>query len=214
MSSLGRRLATLLAAFLLVGPVAAVPARAAADPVPVGVWPLRPTPEVVTGFDPPDAPWGAGHRGVDLRGSPGQAVHAALAGTVSFAGVLAGRGVVVVVHGDTRTTYEPVEATVPVGQEVGRGGVIGHLQAIASHCPPRACLHWGWLRGPTYLDPLDLVGPVTVRLLPLWRDVPVPVIGPLVTVSWSTAYATVLRRIEMLVARSPPTVYARGCACW
>jgi len=35
-----------------------------------------------------------------------------------------------------------------------------------------------------------------------------------VTVPWSTAYATVLRRIETLVARSPPAVYARGCACW
>ncbi|HET9559849.1 MAG TPA: peptidoglycan DD-metalloendopeptidase family protein [Actinomycetota bacterium] len=182
--------------------------------MPVGVWPLRPTPEVVAGFDPPDAPWGSGHRGVDLLGSPGQAVRAALAGTVSFAGVLAGRGVVVVVHGDNRTTYEPVEATVPVGQGVGRGEVIGHLQAAASHCPPRVCLHWGWLRGPTYLDPLDLVGTGPIRLLPLWRDVPVPVTGSLVTAPWSTAYATVLRRIETLVARSPPAVYARGCACW
>ena len=107
-------------------------------------------------------------------------MHAALAGTVTFAGVLAGRGVVVVDHGDTRTTYEPVEAIVPVGQAVGRGEVIGHLQAVASHCPPRACLHWGWLRGATYLDPLDLVGAGPVRLLPLWRDAPVagaPVAG-------------------------------------
>lgn len=215
MSSLCPRLAALLAPVLLLGVVVAdAPATAAADPVPVGVWPLRPTPEVVAGFDPPDAPWGSGHRGADLLGSPGQAVHAALAGTVSFAGVLAGRGVVVVAHGDTRTTYEPVETTVPVGHGIGRGEVIGHLQAVASHCPPRACLHWGWLRGPTYLDPLDLVGTGSVRLLPLWRDAPVPVTGPLVTVPWSTAYATVLRRIETLVARSPPAVYARGCACW
>jgi murein DD-endopeptidase MepM/ murein hydrolase activator NlpD len=218
MSSLFPRLAALVAPVLLVGVLAVAPARAAAEPVPVGVWPLKPAPEVVAGFDPPDAPWGSGHRGVDLLGAPGQAVHAALAGTVSFAGVLAGRGVVVVVHGDTRTTYEPVEATVEVGQVVGRDEVIGHLQGVASHCPPQACLHWGWLRGPTYLDPLDLVGGRHVRLLPLWRDAPVAVTGALVTGletgPWSTAYAAVLRRIETLVARSPPAVYARGCACW
>jgi murein DD-endopeptidase MepM/ murein hydrolase activator NlpD len=215
MSSLCRWLATLLAPAVLVALVVVPPARASADPTPAGVWPLRPTPEVVAGFDPPDSPWGSGHRGVDLLGSAGQAVRAALAGTVSFAGVLAGRGVVVVVHGDTRTTYEPVEATVPVGQVIDRGEVIGHLQAVASHCPPRVCLHWGWLRGPTYLDPLDLVGDVAVRLLPLWRDVPVPMAGPLGPAPWSTAYAAVLVRLDALVARAPPpAVYARGCACW
>ena len=45
--------------------------------------------------------------------------------------------------------------------------MIGHLAAPGSHCPPRACLHWGWLRGETYLDPLRLVGAAPVRLLPL-----------------------------------------------
>ena len=63
------------------------------------------------GFDPPDVPWGAGHRGVDLGGQIGQPVHAALPGTVSFVGRVAGRGVVVVDHGATRTTYEPVTAS-------------------------------------------------------------------------------------------------------
>jgi murein DD-endopeptidase MepM/ murein hydrolase activator NlpD len=213
MSSPRRLLAALLAPALLGALAASPPApSSAAEPVPVGVWPLQPTPEVVTGFDPPDVPWGPGHRGVDLLGDPGQAVHAALAGTVTFAGTLAGRGVVVVLHGDTRTTYEPVEATVPVGRQVGRGEAIGRLQAAGSHCPPRACLHWGWLRGPTYLDPLGLVGAAPVRLLPLWRDLPLPATGPPETVAWASPYAAVLLRIEALVARSPP--YARGCACW
>jgi murein DD-endopeptidase MepM/ murein hydrolase activator NlpD len=148
-------------------------APAAGEDDPVGVWPLRPEPEVVARFDPPASPYGPGHRGVDLLGGAGRRVHAALAGTVTYAGPLAGRGVVVVSHGDTRTTYEPVAASVSVGDRVARGAVIGTLQSLGSHCPPRACLHWGWLRGETYLDPLRLVGAGPVRLLPLWRDVPV-----------------------------------------
>ena len=62
-------------------------------PVPVGVWPLPPRPTVVRAFDPPDLPFGSGHRGVDLLGAPGQRVVAALAGRVTFAGPLAGRQV-------------------------------------------------------------------------------------------------------------------------
>ena len=76
-----------------------------------------------------------------------------------FAGVLAGRGVVVVDHGDTRTTYEPVEATVPVGQRRrprrGRSATCRPSPRTASRAP--ACTGAG-SRGPTYLDPLDLVG--------------------------------------------------------
>ena len=139
---------------------------------PVGVWPLDPVPEVVGAFDPPDSPYGAGHRGVDLLGRVGQPVRAALPGTVSWAGSLAGRGVVVVDHGATRTTYEPVATAVAVGTPVAAGAPIGTLQLVRSHCSPRACLHWGWLEGETYLDPLRLVGGGPVRLLPLWRDEP------------------------------------------
>lgn len=158
----------------LVGLVAlAVTPASARDqpvsPVPTGpaVWPLDPAPTVVAGFDPPTSPWAAGHRGVDLLGRPGQPVRAALAGTISFAGALAGRGVVVVDHGSTRTTYEPVAASVAVGATVAAGGAIGTLQAGLSHCFPRTCLHWGLLLGEQYLDPLSLLGWAPVRLLPL-----------------------------------------------
>jgi murein DD-endopeptidase MepM/ murein hydrolase activator NlpD len=161
----------LLVALLLTAVLALSP-PASADTDPVGVWPLVPEPEVVHGFDPPDDPWGAGHRGVDLLGVAGGPVSAALPGRVSWAGVLAGRGVVVVDHGDTRTTYEPVDATVEVGVAVGAGDRIGTLGLVGSHCLPHACLHWGWLAGETYLDPLRLVGAGPVRLLPLWRDEP------------------------------------------
>lgn len=142
------------------------------SPAPAGaaVWPLSPVPDIGERFDPPDTRWGAGHRGVDLRGSPGQPVRAALGGRITFAGTLAGRGVVVVDHGATRTTYEPVEATVSAGDTVAAGDRIGRLQLGGSHCYPAACLHWGWRDGDTYLDPLTLVGAGPVRLLPLGRD--------------------------------------------
>jgi murein DD-endopeptidase MepM/ murein hydrolase activator NlpD len=155
---------------LLLAAVLALPV-AAADPA--GEWPLQPTPEVVHAFDPPDSPYGAGHRGVDLLGTVGQPVLTALPGTVSFAGPLAGRGVVVVDHGATRTTYEPVTATLAVGTPVAAGTPIGTLELARSHYFPQACLHWGWIEGQTYLDPLRLVGVGPVRLLPLWRDDPV-----------------------------------------
>ncbi|MFA6576758.1 MAG: M23 family metallopeptidase [Nocardioides sp.] len=150
--------------------VAGTASGAPGDPDPVGGWPLRPVPEVVTPFDPPTTPYGPGHRGVDLAGRAGQTVRSALAGTVTYAGSLAGRGVVVVSHGATRTTYEPVTAGVAVGDPVATGTPLGSLQLSGSHCFPRACLHWGWIDGETYLDPLRLVGAGPVRLLPLWSD--------------------------------------------
>lgn len=161
----------MLASVLLL----ASPAAASEDPI--GQWPLNPEPEVVADFDPPSNPYGAGHRGVDLLGDPNQRVRAALPGAVTYAGPLAGRGVVVVDHGSTRTTYEPVQATVTVGDRVVAGDMIGRLQVPGSHCFPRACLHWGWREGDTYLDPLRLVGAGPVRLLPLWREAPVPARG-------------------------------------
>ncbi|GLJ67252.1 murein DD-endopeptidase MepM/ murein hydrolase activator NlpD [Nocardioides luteus] len=148
----------------------------ATDEVPRGEWPLAPQPSVERRFDPPDAPWGAGHRGVDLAGSPGAVVRAALAGTVSFAGVIAGKPAVSVDHGATRTTYEPVVATVSVGDSVAAGSPLGRLGVAGSHCFPAACLHWGWIRNAddVYLDPLLLVdAPRPIRLLPLWRGDPV-----------------------------------------
>jgi murein DD-endopeptidase MepM/ murein hydrolase activator NlpD len=90
---------------------------------------------------------------------------------VTFAATLAGRGVVVVDHGGTRTTYEPVTATVPVGATVTAGTPVGRL-AAGSHCGATPCLHWGLRRGSTYLDPLgqsaddQLTGSGQVRLLP------------------------------------------------
>src|SRR4051794_19844911 len=61
-------------------------------------WPLDPQPAVVRAFAPPDEPWLAGHRGVDLGAAVGAVVHSPADGRVSFSGKIAGRGVVVVAH--------------------------------------------------------------------------------------------------------------------
>lgn len=133
-----------------------------------GTWPLAPVPSIARPFDPPEERWSAGHRGADLVGRPGQPVRTALAGTVSYVGRIAGRGIVTVDHGRVRTTYQPVAAVVRRGDEVAEGQVIGRLLLAGGHCLPAACLHWGLLRGDTYLDPLTLVGavPQPVRLYP------------------------------------------------
>ncbi|GAY07879.1 M23 family metallopeptidase [Pseudonocardia sp. N23] len=131
-------------------------------------WPLRPVHRVAERFRAPENRWSPGHRGADLVGTQGQDVLAARDGVVAFAGPLAGRGVVSVLHPDgLRTTYEPVTATVAVGDVVPRGAVLGVLDAGHAGCPAAACLHWGVRRGEAdYLDPLVLVGPGRVRLLP------------------------------------------------
>jgi hypothetical protein len=131
------------------------------------VWPLGPAPDVVGAYNPPDAPWLPGHRGVDLAGVPRQPVHAAGAGQVAFAGQIAGVSVVVIDHGALRTTYQPVHATVGVGETVMAGAVIGRLATAGGHCLPETCLHWGLLRGDSYLNPLLLLGGGPVRLLPM-----------------------------------------------
>jgi murein DD-endopeptidase MepM/ murein hydrolase activator NlpD len=130
-------------------------------------WPLQPTPSVVRPFDPPSKVWSAGHRGVDLGGRPGQPVLAPAAGRVVYAADLAGRGVLVLAIGGLRATFEPVEASVRVGERVAAGQVVGHLQLAGSHCLPAACLHWGVKHTEdVYSDPLALVGGTDIVLLP------------------------------------------------
>lgn len=119
-------------------------------------------------FRAPAHAYGPGHRGVDLAGTAGQAVLAARGGTVVFAGPVAGRPVVSVAHDDgLRTTYEPVLPAVRAGTVVAAGAVLGALQPGHAGCAV-PCLHWGLRRDRTdYLDPLVLLRPARVRLLPV-----------------------------------------------
>jgi murein DD-endopeptidase MepM/ murein hydrolase activator NlpD len=126
--------------------------------------PLR----VLRPFQPPPTPYSAGHRGLDLEAPLHAEVLAAGAGQVTFAGMVAGRGVVVIAHPDgIRTEYEPVRALVAPGQAVARGQPIARVSGQHGAWPPGRCLHWGARRGEVYLDPLLLLRPLgPVRLLP------------------------------------------------
>ena len=156
---------------LLVAAGLLAPAAAAADPVPPppSLWtpPLTGPPSVSRPFEAPPHPYGAGHRGVDLHGSPGMPVLAAGDGVVAFAGTVAGRPLLSIDHGNgLRTTYEPVQPSVGAGQRVTRGSPVGTLVPGHAGCPVGACLHWGLRRGETYLDPMTLLRPRQIRLLP------------------------------------------------
>ena len=154
------------------------------------VWPMDPH-ELSMGFDRPAQNWLPGHRGVDLVGAIGDEVLAAGGGTIFFAGLIAGKGVVVVKHGTLRTTYEPVIASVTLGERVRAGDVLGTLQPGNSHCANATtvtCLHWGLIRGKTYLNPLALVQK-RVRLLPQFK-----------------------KTISSWTLNTDPS-YALGCAC-
>jgi len=158
-----------VAVLVVVAVCAAAPAGA--DPARLR-WPLHPRPAVVRAYAAPSPNWQPGHRGVDLAGAAGQPVYAAAAGTVVFAGELAGRPLVSIAHpGGLRTSYEPVRAVVRPGQLVDPGAAIGTLQAGHPGCAAPACLHWGAMWGPAaradYVDPVALVATTPIRLKPL-----------------------------------------------
>ena len=86
---------TLPAVMVLSLAAALHPAAAAAS----GTWVWPVTGPVIRGFDPPDDPYGAGHRGIDIAAPVGTPVLAAEAGTVTFGGKVGGQLFVSVDHG-------------------------------------------------------------------------------------------------------------------
>nr|WP_282793417.1 M23 family metallopeptidase [Streptomyces sp. CC224B] len=169
-------------ALAVPGPPPFADGSVAAPPGGGGAWPVGPRPLVVRGWEPPATAYGPGHRGVDLAAPPGSAVRAVAPGRVSFAGRVAGRGVIAVelkATGDPplRTTYEPVRPSVRKGAEVTTGDVLGTVEPTARYHCPTACLHWGLRRADTYLNPLGLLPPWLLgggpsRLLPVGGGLP------------------------------------------
>jgi murein DD-endopeptidase MepM/ murein hydrolase activator NlpD len=158
-------LKVIVASALIVGGPS-LPARAAGD----WAWPV--IGPVIRGFDPPDSPYGAGHRGIDIAAAQASVVVAAADGAVSFAGAVGGRLFVTVDHGGGWTsTYSWVSVLlVRKGAHVSRGQPValsgwGHVDATVPH------LHIGVRLDGEYVDPLLVLAPPDVsgmiRLAPL-----------------------------------------------
>jgi len=98
------------------------------------------------------APSGAygGHWGLDFAVVPGTPVRAAAAGSVTFAGSVAGMLSVTVHHGGgVRTSYSFLSRLgVTAGSRVGRGDVVGY-----SGTDHGSNLHWSLRVDDRYLDP-------------------------------------------------------------
>lgn len=148
-----------------VGPAGATPPALPSVAAVVYRSPALPL-QVVRPFQAPRTRYGPGHRGVDLAAPAGTSVRPAAVGVVSFAGAVAGRGVVVVIHADgIRTEYEPLHVTVHRGAVVTPLSVLGTVAGPHGGCT--ACLHWGARRAQDYFDPLTLLsGLGPVRLVP------------------------------------------------
>lgn len=148
----------------LAAPGEASPSPATVSPSADGPpwdWPTGSPVAVARDFDPPERPWLAGHRGVDLDVGVGSHVRAPADGVVVFAGTVVDRGVVSLQHGAFRSAFEPVAPVVAAGDAVVRGQVIATVEQ--GHSP--GALHWGVRTGPEdYVNPLRmLVGPVVLK---------------------------------------------------
>jgi murein DD-endopeptidase MepM/ murein hydrolase activator NlpD len=133
-------------------------------------WPVRG--QVLRPYDPPETPFGSGHRGIDISAPLGEPVRAAHEGTVAFAGPVAGSLFVSIDHPDgVRTTYSWLsEVRVRAGDRLDRGAVValsgaGHAGVYPPH------LHFGARFAGEYMDPMLLLGEGSlvglVRLAPL-----------------------------------------------
>lgn len=119
-------------------------------------WPVRGP--VLRPYDPPETPYGSGHRGIDIGAPLGTPVAAAQDGEVAFAGPVAGNLFVSIDHSDgVRTTYSWLsEVSVRRGDAVRRGDPIGRTGA-GHPGSGRPHLHLGARVGDTYLDPMLLL---------------------------------------------------------
>ena len=129
---------------------------------------------VTVRFVEPPHRWAPGHRGIDYALPAGTSVRAAAAGTVIFAGDVAGHLAVTLDHGlGMQTTYTALrEITVERGQEVTQGTWIGYTGN--AHPGGRPGLHFGVKLDGAYVDPAGLLGSADVssaiQLAPLvWQ---------------------------------------------
>jgi hypothetical protein len=176
-------------AVLLLSPAVAAPQ----EPPPAAVGYERPVDAAVAvAFEPPAGPYGPGNRGLEFATADGEVVRAAAAGTVTFAGAVAGERYVTVLHADRlRTTYGRLRAVdVAVGDPVGQGTPVGTATSR---------FIWTARLGSAYVDPAVLLaasGHPVVRLVADGRrapssgarePAPAPPLGPVP--AWAARWA-------------------------
>jgi murein DD-endopeptidase MepM/ murein hydrolase activator NlpD len=141
-----------------------------------GAWGWPVVGPVVRAFDPPETPYGSGHRGIDIAVAVGTTILAPETGIVSFAGKVGGELFLTLDHGGgLSSTYSWLSSlSVRKGDVVARGSPIalsgrGHPGSVVPH------LHLGVRLDGGYLDPLAFLGPIGVsafiRLAPLGPEV-------------------------------------------
>ena len=162
-----RRTLGILTVALFVLGFTAMPASAS------GTWTWPVVGPVVRGFDPPDNPYGPGHRGIDIAAPAGTIVRAPAPGVVSFSGSVGGHLFVTIDHGGglLSTASFLSERLVRKGDAVTQGQAIG--RSGSGHPGDlRANLHFGVRLNATYVDPLDYLTVVSVvdliRLAPIF----------------------------------------------
>jgi murein DD-endopeptidase MepM/ murein hydrolase activator NlpD len=152
---------------MILGVLAVVLVAAIAPPVAAAgtwVWPI--TGPVVNAFDPPDSPYGSGHRGIDIAAPTETVAVAPSAGVVSFAGPIGGSLFLTLDHGGGLTsTFSWVSSLL-----VRRGDVVvaGQPVVLTGWAHPgstAASLHFGVRLDGVYQDPLDYLSPIDVTSL-------------------------------------------------
>ena len=89
--------------------------------------------------------WGRMHQGIDIGAGTGTPIHAAKAGTVTFAGTMSGYGnVVVITHSGGLSTLYAHQSRIAVsggavsqGQVIGYAGTTGHSTGPHLHFETR-----------------------------------------------------------------------------
>jgi len=140
--------------------------------VAAGTWSWPVEGPVIRGFDPPDSPYGSGHRGIDIAAPAGSVAVAPADGTVAFAGQVGGRLFLTIDHGGgVESTFSWVASL-----EVRRGDVVRPGQPVArtggGHTGDTIPnLHFGVRLDDAYVDPLVYLASIDVsaliRLAPL-----------------------------------------------
>ncbi|WP_336645412.1 murein hydrolase activator EnvC family protein [Microbacterium sp. USHLN186] len=127
-------------------------------------WPVAAPRTVVEPFRAPAHEYGPGHRGMDVAADAGAQVRAPAAGVVAFRGTVVDRPLITVDHGRGHvSTWEPVLSTLPPGQAVEAGALLG-VVAAGGHAAA-GTLHVGVRVNGEYVNPHPLFGHVPRAIL-------------------------------------------------